>query len=387
MGGKGGSPGDVTSKAYTSSLPEWISAPHIALSKRAQLESAKNYIGSPYMDVAPLTTPELLSVIDKAQMWQGGEGGPDPIGLYGLSNLQEAAMIPQGLQSIYGNDWRAIPPPVGPYLNQSYMDAEGNWVVGGDSSLLRSSTDGSDGSASSTRPPVATGRDSEGRGGILDSFGTYGGYMSPYQKNVTNVAIDRAKSEAEMAEKAASAQSVASGAFGSYRSDLESLGRESDLQSRISEIEALGAQGAYENAQQQFERDNARRMQAQMFNEQQRMAAAGHYVQTGTLADVMAANMQGRAYDRTREFERAGATMRDWQQVKLDALQKRYWDKVNYPWTQMGREAGIIAGVPNLLSTQTTTRAPSVGLPAQMMGLGLGAVGLNQAMPGIFGGG
>jgi hypothetical protein len=93
-------------------------------------------------------------------------------------------------------------------------------------------------------------------------------YMSPYQQNVTDFQKDQAIMDYGRSLPGQNAQAVGSGAFGGSRQAIVSAEGQRNLQNQLGGIQAAGSQNAYQNAQQQFNADQARRMQAQMSNQQ-----------------------------------------------------------------------------------------------------------------------
>jgi len=93
-------------------------------------------------------------------------------------------------------------------------------------------------------------------------------YMSPYQQNVTDFQKDRAIDDYGRNLPGQNAQAVGAGAFGGSRQAIVSAEGQRNLQNQLGGIQAIGSQNAYQNAQQQFNADQARRMQAQMSNQQ-----------------------------------------------------------------------------------------------------------------------
>ena len=82
-------------------------------------------------------------------------------------------------------------------------------------------------------------------------------YMSPYMQNVVDVQKAQAMLDFDRAQAGRDAQAVQAGAFGGSRQAVAQALAGEDLQRRLGEIQATGQQRAFENAQQQFERDRA----------------------------------------------------------------------------------------------------------------------------------
>jgi len=99
-------------------------------------------------------------------------------------------------------------------------------------------------------------------------------YMSPYMDAVTDVQKREASRQAAMQKAGRSAAAVRAGAFGGSRQAIQEGLAEEALQRQIGDIEAIGRQRAFENAQAQFERDRAASLASQQANVQSGLQAA-----------------------------------------------------------------------------------------------------------------
>jgi hypothetical protein len=93
-------------------------------------------------------------------------------------------------------------------------------------------------------------------------------YMSPYQQNVTDFQKQEAVKDYSRQLPGMGAQASGAGAFGGTRHALVAAEGQRNLQNQLGGIQAAGSQNAYQNAQQQFNADQARRQQSQMANQQ-----------------------------------------------------------------------------------------------------------------------
>jgi hypothetical protein len=92
-------------------------------------------------------------------------------------------------------------------------------------------------------------------------------YMSPYMQNVVQVQQDDAIRQFQQQQAARDASAVSAGAFGGSRQGVQQGMAEEALMRQLGAIQATGSQQAFENAQQQFERDRM----AQMTTEQRQI--------------------------------------------------------------------------------------------------------------------
>jgi hypothetical protein len=84
-------------------------------------------------------------------------------------------------------------------------------------------------------------------------------YMSPYQQNVTDFQKQEAVKDYSRALPGMGSQASGAGAFGGTRHALVAAEGQRNLQNQLGGIQAAGSQNAYQNAQQQFNADQARR--------------------------------------------------------------------------------------------------------------------------------
>lgn len=88
-------------------------------------------------------------------------------------------------------------------------------------------------------------------------------YMSPYMQQVVDIQKRRAIDDARKAQMGANLASARQGTFGGGRQAVLQAERERALSENLSDIQFRGQQAAFEQAQQQFERDRAAKMQTQ----------------------------------------------------------------------------------------------------------------------------
>ena len=120
-------------------------------------------------------------------------------------------------------------------------------------------------------------------------FSEFGGadasrYMSPFQQQVSDIAAREVQRRADINKNQGAMASIGRGTFGGSRQALLQAEADRNTQQQIGDIYAKGQQSAYENAQTQFERDQARRMAAQQLNVQSGLQAGLANQQAGLTA-------------------------------------------------------------------------------------------------------
>jgi hypothetical protein len=104
-----------------------------------------------------------------------------------------------------------------------------------------------------------------------DSFtkpGSADQYMNPYQQQVTDIQKREAARQSSIQGVQQQAQATQAGAFGGSRDAIMRAERERNLSQQMGDIQATGSQAGFQNAQQQFNAEQAARLQAQQANQQ-----------------------------------------------------------------------------------------------------------------------
>ena len=133
-------------------------------------------------------------------------------------------------------------------------------------------------------------------------------YMSPYMQNVVETQKREATRDARRGQVVQDLGAARQGTYGGSRQLLAGLERERNLGTQLGDIQARGSQAAYENAQQQFERDRA----AGLTTGQQNLDAALRQqqlgVQTGTQMALanLSNEQQARVNNQAMNFQAQG---------------------------------------------------------------------------------
>lgn len=250
-------------------------------------------------------------------------------------------------------------------------------------------------------------------------------FMDPYMQNVVDINKREAVRDAGIQATQQQAQATQAGAFGGARDGIMRAEAQRNLGTRLSDIQNIGSQAAFTNAQQQFNTEAARNfaaqqareqakqfgtsasMQAQQLGDQSRQFDAGLGLQTqqmGEQSRQFGANMglqnmqqalsaavahgqmsQAEADQRLRAGQQqfnqhAGAatllSQMGGQQQALTQQQinNAYGDFVNqqnYPYKQLGFMSDMLRGLP--LANVTTYQAPPSAI-SQLAGLGTAGI-------------
>ena len=255
-----------------------------------------------------------------------------------------------------------------------------------------------------------------------DSFGSEQAqqYMSPYVQNVLEIQKRKALEDAQRTQLSSNLGAARQGTYGGSRQLMAGMMRERALGQQMGDIQATGMQSAYQNAQQQFNTEQALRQAGR----QQNLAAALGVQDLGTKSGLQAAlaNQQydfeaQRAAEASRQFGaqqslaglaqagQMGQTLSnigsaqqqaDAQRLGLQgstaaqeqALNQQYLDTAyqdflrqrDFPAEMLQQYSSLLRGVPVEQQSAVTTYAPSVGLGQQLIGTGLSAASIYNTM-------
>ena len=92
-------------------------------------------------------------------------------------------------------------------------------------------------------------------------------YGDPYQQRVTDIALREGRRQGDIAAQQGAMGAIKRGTFGGARQALMQTELERNLQQNLADIQAKGSQAGFQSAQQQFNADAARQLQAQQANQ------------------------------------------------------------------------------------------------------------------------
>ena len=361
--GKGG-PSETTSTVTQSNLPEYAQPFYEDMMQRGQAESTRPY--QPYGGerLAP-QSGQTIAGLNMAQQF-AQSGSPDLNNARSLANLV-------GQQAMDLQNYEAGK------VSNTYLGPEA-WAAG-----------------QFNADQVGT--------------GTFGSaerdqYMSPYMEAVIASSQTDAQKKALEEQAMIKAQQGTTGAFGGSRGAIQQQLAADAAQKRISDIGVTGRQAAFENAQQQFERDQGRGLQASLANQKanlealgmgeesrqfgyqlgeqgrQKAAELGMQAQASTeelrqggkklglagleLAGGTAGQMAGfqsqadqMMMDRFKTMLGVGQTQEDFAQRQRDVAYEDFLNQTNYPRQNLQFLSSLLQGVPMTANSNVTQTAPS----------------------------
>jgi len=204
--------------------------------------------------------------------------------------------------------------------------------------------------------------------------GIAGMYMNPFQRLVTDVEKREAQRASDISGEQIESRAAQSGGLGGYREAILQAERERNLGQQLGDIEARGQRDAFSQAQQQFERDRANQLNAA----RQQLASA-------EFLGRQAPMQQRLAFDRLKAAQEAQEIGRNFRQAGLDIGYKDFLNQIAYPRQQLGFYGQILQGLPVTPGTQVSQYTPTPSSTQQLLGLGLGGLGLYKALSGGMG--
>ncbi len=196
-------------------------------------------------------------------------------------------------------------------------------------------------------------------------------FMDPYQQDVTRDALAEMDRQAQMAQQGAAAGAVGAGAFGGAREGIQRAEAGRNLQDiksrRIFEDRSRNYQQAQQAAQQAFEMQQGRQMQATGMYGQ----LAGQTAGLGQLGQQMYGADIG-------QLQQAGALRQSQAQNVLDAQRQTQMLAQQEPFQRLSFASGILTGTP--ASQMTVQQQPGTNPFMQAAGLGIMGLGAYKGV-------
>jgi hypothetical protein len=191
-------------------------------------------------------------------------------------------------------------------------------------------------------------------------------YMSPYMDAVVGKAQQDAVKNAEIEQQQRNLQSARAGSFGGSRAAVQNQMAAGQLQSNLTDIMVKGQQSAFENAQQQFNADQGRNLQA---------------LDLARTSGGQLAQMQGQVDQTALQKAQAqlgvGQTQEDYKQQQLDQSYNDFVNQRDSEKQNLQFLSSLLQGVP--VSANSDVQSSVGGGQNNMSGL-LGSMGGLQAL-------
>lgn len=184
-------------------------------------------------------------------------------------------------------------------------------------------------------------------------------YMSPYMQSVVDIQKREAQRQSGIQGTQQQAQAAQAGAFGGGRDAIMRAERERNLNQQMGDIQSMGSQAAFQQAQAQYNADQNR--------------AGQSYATLGSQGQ----NLYGQKTGNLNLANLFGTQQQQQGQNMLDVSQQNYAAEQNYPYKQLGFMSDIVNRQPigNIGSTVTQ---PAPSMLSQLAGAGTALYGASQ---------
>ena len=397
-GGGGGGPAPPTESTVTqTNLPEYVQPYFEEVLERTSAESQQPYQTFPGQRLAEFSPEQEASFLAATQIGQQGIPPQLPVATF---RAAQAAQYRPTTQPVFDPTRSAVdiyqsglfdPTRSAEDISQSGKYQPGQFT-----------------SATFTDPAVAQ------------------QYMNPFVENVIDVQRQRAEQRfAEDVLPGLDARAVQQGAYGGSRAELTRGLAGQRLEDRLAEVEAGQRAQAYTAGQAAFEADQQRRLRAEQLGDTAAQQAARlgltgaelrdrAYQQAATLG-LTGAELRDRAYQQAGRMGIAGEQVgiqaaqqlsalgaqeqalglrgadvlrqvgeqrQGFEQQGLDIQLADFISQRDFPRQQLGWYGGILHGVPVTPSQESATYRQPPDMASQLMGYGLGGLGLARSVMG-----
>jgi hypothetical protein len=204
--------------------------------------------------------------------------------------------------------------------------------------------------------------------------GTAQQYMNPFLETAMEPQLREAQRSSEMQRQADQAQATRAGAFGGSRQAIVEAERQRNLGNQMGDIRARGYMSAFDQAQQNFARE-------QQMREQSRQYGAGLGMQ-GLQTALQGAGQMGQLGQ--TEFgqrqaalgmqQQVGAQRQSMEQQKINQAIQDYANAQQYPLMQLGVMSNMLRGLP--MQAATTNQYVAAPNPITQ-GIGMAGAGAS----------
>ena len=232
---------------------------------------------------------------------------------------------------------------------------------------------------------------------------TYGGpETNPYTSAVTEQAILEARRQGDIDKNKFALGSIGRGTFGGGREALMTAEGDARTNALIADLRAKGDQAAFENAQQQFERDRAaninvagQNLQAEMQRRQMEQAGGqfgaklqadlglgglGAGIQAGQAQGQLGRNEQMANLERLKAQAATAGQQQALDQEIANLAYQQFMEERDYERALLEYQSNILRGTAGALGSTQVQYAPRPSLASQVGGLGIAGLGLYNQM-------
>jgi len=227
-------------------------------------------------------------------------------------------------------------------------------------------------------------------------------YMDPYTQAVVDVQKREAQRQANIQKAGGAMGAIGRGTFGGARQALMQTEQDRSTQDLLNRIQAEGGSRAFQQAQQTFQADQARQLQAAQANQAAQMQAAqlgqqaqqfgaglgkdvglaglGTGLETAKATGQLGATEQMANLERLKAQAASGAEKQALQQEIDNLAYQQYKEAQDYQRGLLEYQSNILRGTAGALGSTQVAYAPAPTLASQLGGLGLAGLGLYNIL-------
>ncbi len=201
-------------------------------------------------------------------------------------------------------------------------------------------------------------------------------YMNPFLETAMAPQLREAQRSSEMQRVADMGQATRAGAFGGGRQAIIEAERQRNLGTQLGDIRARGYMSAFDQAQQNFARE-------QQLREQSRQYGAGlglQGLQTALQGAGQLGALGGQEFGQAKETiglqSQLGTQQQQLEQQRINAAMQEYANQQKYPYQQLEFMSNILRGTP--MGTVQTLYGAQPTMLQNVGALGLGAYGMSK---------
>lgn len=202
-----------------------------------------------------------------------------------------------------------------------------------------------------------------------------GQYMNPFLEQAMAPQLREAQRASEIMGTQQAAEATRSGAFGGSRQAIVEAERQRNLGIQQGDIRARGYQAAFDQAQQQFEREQARQEQSRQFGSTLGMQGLQTALQGAGLMGTIGGQQFGQQKDIIGLQSGAGAQQQSQEQQKINQSIMDYANAQQYPLMLLGTMSNMLRGLP--MQAATTNQYVAAPNPITQ---GIGAAGAGASI-------
>jgi hypothetical protein len=211
-------------------------------------------------------------------------------------------------------------------------------------------------------------------------------YMNPYVTNVLNTQQQRLGQRFDEAQAQRDMDRGRRGAFSNTRRGVADSIAQRELDLQRNEMDAKGYAAAYESGANVFNQDRAadlqnRALQTDVFQGNRQGILGQQKLQAGAAEQLRAQGLAGEelAMGRAKSLAGLGGAYDTQTQQQLDTGYSDFLNQRDYDRNQLNYYSGILRGVPISPTQESTTYNAPPSQLSQLLGLGVGGLGLAKA--------